>query len=325
MKAVPEQRPRRTAMLRAARRRRVERIAGDQAGIASRIQVYAAGVTRYEVRENIRAGRWQRVGRQSIAVYTGPLTDASRDWAAVFEAGPRGFLDGASALRTSGLKKFEVDRIRVSVPRGARVRRARGIDVRQTRRWSPDDLLESGSGVPRARVEVAAIRGALWARSDKQAALLLTMVIQQGLTTAERLGAEMLRVKRDRRRAFLNTVILDLLGGVRSLGEFDVARELRRRGLPEPTRQVLRKGRNGTYYLDIFWDDWGIVVEIDGIHHTWAQNVVSDALRQNDVTLDKHTMLRLPLLGLRVAADEFFEQIERALRGAGWQTLDDTA
>jgi hypothetical protein len=93
------------------------------------------------------------------------------------------------------------------------------------------------------------------------------MVIQQGLTTAERLGAEMLRVKRDRRRAFLNTVILDLLGGVRSLGEFDVARELRRRGLPEPTRQVLRKWRNGTYYLDIFWDEWGIA--------SWSRSTAS--------------------------------------------------
>ena len=144
------------------------------------------------------------------------------------------------------------------------------------------------------------------------------MAVQQGLTTAEQLGLEMLRVRRDRRRAFINTVILDLLGGVRSLGELDVARELRRRGLPEPTRQSLRRGRNGTYYLDLIWDDWGVVVEIDGIHHSWAQNVVGDALRQNDVTLKNGTVLRMPLLGLRVAAGEFFAQIWHALVDAGW-------
>jgi very-short-patch-repair endonuclease len=165
---------------------------------------------------------------------------------------------------------------------------------------------------------VAAIRAALWARSDKQAALLLTMVVQQGLTTPGKLGVEMLRVKRDRRRLFIHAVILDLLGGVRSLGELDMARELRRRGLPEPTRQVLRRGRNGTYYLDLVWDEWGIVVEIDGIHHAWAQNIVADALRHNDVTLQNATVLHLPLLGIRVAADDFFAQIEQALRGAGW-------
>ncbi len=58
-------------------------------------------------------------------------------------------------------------------------------------------------------------------------------------------------------------------------------------------------------------------MEIDGIQHTWATNVVHDALRQNDVTLDNSVVLRLPLLGLRVAADDFFDQIERALRGRG--------
>ena len=100
---------------------------------------------------------------------------------------------------------------------------------------------------------------------------------------------------------------------MRSLGELDFARECRRRGLPEPSRQVVRRGRNGSYYLDVTWDDWRVVVEIDGIQHSWAQNVVSDALRQNDVTLTDAVVLRLPLLGLRVAADEFFAQIEQAL------------
>ena len=49
-----------------------------------------------------------------------------------------------------------------------------------------------------------------------------------------------------------------------------------------------------------------------------ARNIVHDALRQNDVTLQDARVLRLPLLGLRVAADDFFDQIERALTNAGW-------
>jgi very-short-patch-repair endonuclease len=308
--------PRRTAVRRLARRRYVERLAAAQESVVSRRQVYAAGITRWEVRANLHARRWRSFGRQSLVTYTGPLTDRSREWAAVFEAGPRGFLDGASSLKAGGLRNFDVEKIRVSVPRGGRVRRARGIDIRQTRRWAADDLVP-GVGVPRSRNEVAAVRAALWAKSDKQAALVLTMSVQQGLTTPRQLGQQMLRVRRDRRRAFLSVVILDLVGGVRSLGELEVARECRTRGLPEPSRQVVRRGRNGTYYLDLIWDDWGVVVEIDGIHHSWAQNVVSDALRHNDVTLQNATVLRLPLLGLRVAADEFFAQIEQALATAG--------
>jgi very-short-patch-repair endonuclease len=210
------------------------------------------------------------------------------------------------------------------VPRGAKVRHGRSLNIRQTRRWAADDVVTT-SGVPRTRPAVAAIRGALWAKTQRQGALLLTMAVQQGLVTSEQLALEMLRVRRDRRRAFVNGVLLDLLGGMRSLGELDFARECRQRGLPEPDRQVLRRGRNGRYYLDVYWDEWGVVVEIDGIQHAWAAQLAPDALRQNDIALTHALVLRLPLLGLRVAADDFFEQIEEALRSRGFPAPRRTA
>jgi very-short-patch-repair endonuclease len=305
------------ARRREQRRAAVMRFAAHQAGVAARTQLYAAGLTRWEVRANLKAGRWQTFGSQSVVVYTGPITEEARRWAAVFEAGPRAFLDGVSSLEAAGLRRFSSDVIRVSVPRGARVRRARGVDIRQTRRWAADDLATS-SGPPRSRNETAAIRGALWARSDRQAALVLTMAVQQGLVQAEPLGVELLRVRRDRRRVLVNAVLLDLVGGVRSLGELDFAGECRRRGLPEPSRQVVRRGRDGRYYLDVVWEGWRLVVEIDGIHHLWAENVVDDALRQNAVTLTDARVLRLPLLGLRVAPEAFFGQIEQGLAASGW-------
>lgn len=286
--------------------------------------MYAAGITRAEVRANVKARRWQLVGRHVVVVHTGPLALDTTLWAAQLSGGPRARLDGASSLIAAGLRGFDIDRHRVSVPRGARVFRDRVVDVRQTRRWRSDDLV-GGGGPPRTRSEVAAVRGALWARSDRQAALLLTMVVQQGIVPADRIGRALLQVKRDPRLTFVTDVVTDLLGGVRSLAELDFARECRRRGLPEPTRQVVRRGKDGRYYLDVIWEEWGIVVEVDGIQHALAQEVVADALRHNDVTLDNLTVLRLPVLGLRVAADEFFDQIERALVDAGWSGLDPAA
>lgn len=286
-----------------------------QGGVVSRDQLRAAGITGHEVAAHLRAGRWRAVHTQSVAVHTGPLPYVGELWAAVFEAGDRGCLDGSSALIASGLQHYTEDTIRVSVPRGVLVRRAPGLDVRQTRRLRPEDL--AAHGIPRTRSDVAGVRAALWARSDKQAALLITMSVQQGLTTAERLGAQAVKVRRDRRRMLVTTVVADLLGGVRSLGEHEFARECRRRGLPEPSRQAVRRSRDGRWYLDVCWDQWGVVVEIDGIQHEWATNLVSDALRHNAVTLDRAVVLRLPLLGLRVAADEFFAQIIEALVGRG--------
>jgi hypothetical protein len=308
----------RSARRRAARRHRAQRLATEQAGVLSRPQIYGEGITRFEVRANVRAGRWRAVGRQCVVLCSGELTPAARRWVAVLEAGPRAFLDGVSALQAAGLEHFDWDSIRVSVPRGARIRHVPGIDIRQTRRWRAGDLHE-GSGVPRARVEVAAVRGALWARTDKQAALLLTMVVQQGLSTPQLLGREMLRVKRDRRRALLYAVVLDLMEGARTVSEAEFVRECSRRGLPPPARQSLRRTTRGDCYLDVEWDDWDLVVEVDGIQHSWASNVVAEALRQNEVTLGRSTVLRLPLLGFRVAPDDFFMQIERALTAAGWR------
>ncbi len=283
----------------------------------SRPQLYALGISRSEIRGQVRAHRWQLLGDQSVCLHNSVISDVGHQWAALFQGGPRACLDGASALIAGGLEHFDVERHRISVPRGARVRRTRLYDIRQTRRWDAADL--AASGITRTRPEVAGIRAALWAATDRQATYVLTLVVQQGLTTAELLGRQALRIKRDRRRVLVHATILDLLDGARSLGELDVQRELRRRGLPVPTRQVLRRDGAKRYYLDLYWDDYALVVEIDGVQHTWASSVVGDALRQNSLVIDGDRVLRLPLLGLRLEPDAFFDQIEEALVAGGWR------
>jgi very-short-patch-repair endonuclease len=287
------------------------KLAREQGGVVSRKQLYALRMTRWEIRGRVLAGRWQLVGDQSVCLHNSVIDPVGHRWAAVFQGGPRACLDGASALIASGLERYEVDRERVSVPRGARVRRNRRYDIRQTRRWHADDIMKTG--IPRTRVPVAAVRAGLWAVTNRQAVYVVTLTVQQGLATAEAIGHELLRVRRDKRRGLLHTVVNDLLDGSRALGELDVARELRRRRLPPPQRQVLRRDRRNRYYLDLYWPDHKLVVEIDGIHHAWAENVVGDALRQNALVLDGDVVLRLPLLGLRLQPDDFFAQIEAAL------------
>lgn len=299
------------------------KLAMSQGGVISRPQLLALGVTRSQIRAQIASQRWRAWRSQCIAVHTGALTPLGEQWAAVLEAGPQAVLDGASALIASGLRSFEQESYRISVPHNARRRCGKGLNVHQTRRYRLADHMSGG--VPRTRPEVAAVHGALWARSDKQAVLILTMAVQQGLTTAERMGAVALRVKRDRRRQLIQATVGDLLDGVRAVSEHEFARQCRERGLPEPSRQVWRRTRNGRYYLDSYWEEWGVVVEIDGIQHGWVQNAVSDALRHNEVALTDALVLRLPLLGLRVSADEFFDQIIEALRSRGYPHLDRSA
>ena len=95
------------------------------------------------------------------------------------------------------------------------------------------------------------------------------------------------------------------------MGDLDFAVMCRRRGLPEPRRQVLVE-QSGRVYLDVEFDG-GLVVEIDGGHHARALAPVDDALRQNSLTLTRRLVLRIPVLGLRLQQDAFMDQIAEGL------------
>lgn len=305
-----------TSRARAHRNLEVRGLARNQEGVVSRRQLLALGFTRWQIEAELRAMRWRAHGRQTVAVHTGELTGCAIYWYATFEAGPRSAIDGHSALVLAGLTGFTLPHIRVSVPRGAPVARRTGLNVRQTRRLQADDVITSG--VRRVRPSIAAVRAGLWARSNRQAATLLAMTVQQRLATADDVGLALLRVRRDKRRRFLEAIVVDLLSGAHSLGELDFAQLCRRHGLPEPDRQSVRKGPDGRTYLDVWWDEYRVVVEVDGIQHQWVQASIPEARRQNRVSIDGETVLRIPVLGLRVASAEFMAQVAEALRAGGW-------
>lgn len=294
-------------------------LAAAQHGVVSRRQLYRAGMTRWQVKAQLRARRWAAHGRQTVALHTGDLDDPALRWYAVFEAGPRAALDGHSALEAAGLSGWASEVIRVSVPRGAPAVRRRGLMVRQTRRLQRSDVISAG--VPRVRPPIAAVRAALWARSNRQAATILAMTVQQRIATAESIGEALLDIKRDKRRKLLDRVVLDLLGGSQAMGELDFARLCRAHGLPVPRRQRVRTTPSGRRYLDAEWPEFGVVVEIDGIHHLAAAAVIDDAARHNDIALEGGTVLRIPVLGLRVAEAQFMAQVRSALVSGGWASV----
>ena len=168
-------------------------------------------------------------------------------------------------------------------------------------------------GVPRVRPALAAVRAAHWAVSDRQAALVLVLPIQQGIVSGPQLRAATSMWSGRRRRALVPQLVQDITDGATSLGELDFARMCRVRGLPEPDRQVVRRTPRGRVYLDARWGRSRLVVEIDGSHHGEGLTVISDHLRQNEVALTRDIVLRISLLGLRLAEDAFLDQVERAL------------
>lgn len=301
--------PRRGRALRDRRERRARPIALAHGGVAHRADLRAAGITRADVRTEVEAGRWRRRGRHTVQIGTGDLSSDGLLWSAVWESGSGAVLDGVSALIACGLTGFTPGRIDVAIPDRNRRHRHPGVRLHRRRRLGP----VTRSGIPRAGPDVAALRAAQWAVSDRQALLILCLVVQQRIVHPERLWAAREKLTSHRRRALLLRALQDICTGAQALGELDFAGLLRQRGLPEPSRQVVRELPNGRVYLDVRWDDLGLVVEIDGGHHAMALMPVDDALRQNDVVLTGETVLRIPVLGFRLQPDRFMEQVERGI------------
>ena len=291
---------------------RAHAIAKDHGGLATRGMLRTEGLTVSFIRSQEGSGRWTRLGRHTLGISCAvPGVEGSR-WLAVWESGPRACLDGVSALQAAGLTGWTEQAIHVTVVTGNRVHRRPGVRIHRLN----DAASIIRAGVPRTVPEVAAIRAAQWAASDRAAATLLAMTMQQGLAHPQRLSDAWARVQRSPRRDLLDRVVSDVCRGVQSLGELDFAALCRRRGLPEPTRQVLRTGRRGRIYLDVAWEDLGVHVEIDGAQHAQGLNAVDDAVRQNDLAVKGTVNLRIPVLGLRLTPDVFLDQVAAALKHA---------
>lgn len=294
---------------------RAQGVAEGHDGVATRGMLRAEGLTVSFIRAQERAGRWTRLGRHTLGITcVVPGVEGAR-WQAVWESGPRAVLDGVTALQAAGLTGWTEQAIHITVPSGNRVHRLPGVRIHRL----DDAGALAHSRIPRTVPEVAAIRAAQWAASDRAAATLLAMTLQQGLAHPKRLSDVWAAVRRSPRRQVLELVVADVCRGAQSLGELDFAVLCRQRGLPEPTRQVLKHGRRGRVYLDVAWEDLGVHVEIDGAHHTQRLNAVDDAVRQNDLAVTGTVNLRIPVLGLRLTPEVFLDQVALALERAMWR------
>lgn len=286
-----------------------EQLAETQGGVVHRSQLRSHRIGRDDVRAEVAAGRWRAEGRHTVRVLAIAAEPVAAYWTAVWESGSGAVLDGAAALIASGMTGFDVNRIDVAMLTGRKGYPRPGVRIHRRRALIED---RAAGGPPRVSVPMATVHAAQWALSDRQAALLLCMPIQQRLLMPDSLARAWADIGPSPRRQLIEAVISDVSAGAHSLGELDFGRYCRRAGIPAPARQIVREGKQGRAYLDAGWDDIGLVVEIDGGHHQLALNPIDDALRQNEETMRGGQVLRIPVIGLRLAADRFMGQVARA-------------
>ncbi|NYF97371.1 hypothetical protein [Janibacter cremeus] len=295
------------------RHRRVVAASRETGFVLDRRRLHELGVSRHQAAAQVAAGRWVRLGNQTFGMRDGPLGGCAQWWRAVWETGHRiALVDGASALLAAGLKGWTEDVVHVSVLHRHSIVPIDGVKIHKVARRVEDEAI--GAGVPRTTPAVAAIRAAHWAVSDRQAATILAMPVQQRLTTAKQLMQTVEVVRGRTRRALIRQIVTDIADGAQSLGELDFAAACRRRGLPVPSRQVLHHGPRGRVYLDVYFDDYGFAVEIDGAGHLWGLAQMDDNLRENQLVIDGDRVLRITLIGLRLNEETVMDQVAAALR-----------
>lgn len=282
-------------------------------GVMSRAELRGHGWDRDAVARQVAGGRWALHGDQTVALHTWTLSLSADRWRAVWEVAPRvAALDGVTALQVAGLRHFEEDLLHVSVVHNANVKEPDGVKVHKVIRRLEDEVI--ASGVPRTTPAIATVRAAHWAKSNRQAALILVMPVQQRLVTGPQLLTAVTSIRGRNRRAFIRDVAHDINDGAQSLGELDFAKLCRGRGLPEPARQAVRTLPGGRAYLDVFWDGIDLAVEIDGSQHQWGVAATDDQFRQNALVIGGDRVLRMTLMGLRLQPQRFMDQVCEAHR-----------
>jgi len=296
---------------------RVEALAGAQVGVLSRVQCLGLGMTSGEIRWMLHSGRWQRVHPGVYVSHAGPLDWRTRVSAALLACGDGAVASHGTAARLLGLSDRDPDELEVLIPANRRVIRPRRVEVATcselARRTAP-------AGWPsRTTVEDTVLDLAERGDSDNAIAWLST-ACQRRRTTAARLAEALGRRMRHRWRGLLADALGDVGDGVESVLEYRYVRRVERpHGLPEARRQrawVIEGSRRRT---DNDYEQFGVVVELDGRLGHEGAGAFRDRTRDNVMTVSGKATLRFGWADVDAQACEVARDVAALLRSRGWR------
>jgi hypothetical protein len=273
------------------------------------------------VRHRLDKGFWHKATKAIYRVQPGRSTDEQRRWIALLAAGYPGrtvCLAGTTALQVWGLRRITSDAVHVLVAAGVKRVTSPGYVRLHGTRNMPDEEEIRNCRAPATLPARSLVDAAQWARTDKEARLIIAASFQQKLV---RLRDVQDQVRQNtRRRELILATANDCSGGSHTLGELDLVKLCRKNGLPIPTLQVPVLDREGRRRcLDAVFEEYKVALEIDGVQHEWAERSWDEAERQNSLTLDDYLLLRFPNGYVREHPEKVVDAIRAALLKAGWR------
>lgn len=227
-------------------------IADAQAGVISRAQALAAGMSPAAVDHRLLTGRWVRAVPGVYRTFTGPPSDQATAWAVVRYAGAGATLDAAPSLWLAGGRNMPP----ASWP-------VLGLPVTTSIRLG--DWAHPSAAPPRLRVEPAVLRATQTMTSPQQVVDVVIAATSSRRTTAARLSAEIDQWPRLRWRPLLVELVEDVDDGVASALERHWRRDVElAHGLPHGLRNHAELIHGRRRYRDLRYEPFAVVAELDG-------------------------------------------------------------
>lgn len=282
-----------------------------------------------ELRWRIDSGKWQQPCRGVVVTHSGPLSEIQLLRVALNRCGPHAVLAGLTAAKLDNFRGFDDKSpvaevpIYVLTPPGTKRRTAPlglTLIVHQSKLLTDEDVHPLRQP-RRTRIARSLVDAAAWMPTDRGAMAVLAAGVQQGRARVTDLRAVLDRAGMIRRRGLMLDILGDIEGGAQALSELDFTRKVVRQfKLPEPSRQVgKRDSRKRRRWIDVVFDEWKVMVEIDGAQHIQPLDQWDDMERDNDLEIDGYRMLRFPAWLVRDKPEYVARKILDALLSRGYR------
>jgi len=264
-----------------------------QAGMITREQALWGGVSRSAITSKLTHARWQQVYRGVYATFTGPIGRDAALWAVVLYAGPGARLSRETAAELIRLTDRPSPLIHVTIATSRRVVPPMGVAIHRSA--NPGTAWRFARGVPPHTFAEETVIDLVHAATDLDDAIAyVTRAFARNLTSEERLRREAAARKKLRWRADLDEIIPRAAGGAHSVLEYRYDRDVEQaHGLPPASKQARfikpdgSRGRRDRYY-----EEYGLVIELDGRQYHPDERRGLDQARDNDATAAGGSTLR---------------------------------
>jgi hypothetical protein len=247
------------------------------------------------------------------------MTRSAQLWSAVLAAGPGAQLSHESAAEVLRLTDRRSPLIHVAIPANRRVISPQGVRIHISSRLNGG--WRFARGIPPHTLAEETVIDLVHAADDLDDVIAcVTGAFARNLTDVERLRREAAARGKLRWRADLGEIILAGAGGAHSVIEYRYDHDVEQaHGLPKAAKQVKYTKPDGSRgYRDRYYEEYKLIVELDGKQYHPAERRGHDQDRDNDAAATVGSTLRYGWVDVTGKRCDSARQVHTALTGRGY-------